>query len=87
MTAAFTYNPPTPQRASTTHALTLRLERHPTNLEAAAIMGLTGYRSIERDRTGRAVVRFERFGREPIELRLRLANEVRRVCAARILDR
>lgn len=85
MTAAFVYHRPTPLVAGAMRQLTIRLARHPDNGEAAAIMGMHGYRSIERQSDGGALVRFERFGRDPDELRRRLAAELRQVTRERIL--
>jgi hypothetical protein len=66
--------------------LSVPLARHPNNHESAAIMGLQGYRGIERHRDGSAVVRFERFGRDADTLRRRLVAELRGLTTVRILD-
>lgn len=87
MAVAFVYQPPARSALGGTRQVAIRLARHPSNREAAAIMGLAGYRSIERVRGGEALVRFERFGRDTEELRRRLARELRRVTTVHILDR
>ena len=86
MAAAFVYQPATPEVVARRHELAVRLDRHPTNLEAAAIMGLTGYRSIEREPDGGARVRVERFGRDATALGDVLRAERKRLTRARILD-
>ena len=86
MTAAFVYQAPAPRLAGATRSLVVHLARHPDNREAAAIMGLAGYRSIERLRDGTAAVRVERFGRDPDELRARLMAQLRSLTEARVLD-
>jgi hypothetical protein len=85
VTAAFTYQAPARRVRGATRSIAIRLARHPSNRESAAIMGLAGYRGIDRARNGEAVVRFERFGRDPDELRRRLVDELRLVTTVRIL--
>lgn len=87
MTAAFVYQAPVRPVAGAYRQLAVHLARHPDNLESAAIMGLPGYRGIERQRDGKAIVRFERFGRDADVLRRRLVKELRSVTTVRILDR
>ena len=87
MTAAFVYQAPVRSVAGANRQLVVHLARHPNNLESAAIMGLPGYRGIERQRDGKAVVRFERFGRDADVLRRRLIKELRALTTVRILDR
>jgi hypothetical protein len=83
----FLYVPAGPsERVARTHALQIVLERHPSNLEAAAIMGVAGYRSIRRRRDGRAEVHVERFGRDPQALQARLVDELRRLTTAKVTD-
>ena len=84
MTAAFIYQPPTAPVVAATHQLTVVLERHPTNFEAARIMALTGYVGIERQHDGSAVVRVERFGRDRDQLASQLAVQLRRLTSAPI---
>ena len=86
MTASFVFQRPLPDIATNKHALAVRLDRHPTNREAAAIIGLPGYRGIDRSPDGGAVVRFERFGRDPLALGHALAAELARLTAARVVD-
>ena len=86
MAAAFVYHPPARALVGVNRPLAVRLDRHPTNRESAAIMGLAGYRGIERLRDGGAVVRFERFGRDPLVLRRRLVTELRALTAVPIAD-
>ena len=85
MTAAFVYQPPaaTPVAAAT-HELAVVLERHPTNVEAARIMALTGYLGIDRRHDGSAVVRVERFGRDRDELVRELGVQLGRLTTAPI---
>jgi hypothetical protein len=84
VTAAFVYQPPTAAVVASTHELTIVLERHPTNIEAARIMGLAGYLGIERRHDGSAVIRVERFGRDRELLAGELAAEVGRLTTAPI---
>lgn len=84
VTAAFVYQPPAAPVVAATHQLTVVLERHPTNIEAASIMALSGYLGIERRHDGSAVVRVERFGRDREQLAGQLATQVRRLTSAPI---
>lgn len=84
MTAAFVYQPPTAGLAATTHEIAVALERHPTNIEAARIMALTGYLGIDRRHDGSAVVRVERFGRDHKQLADELCGQLRRLTTAPI---
>lgn len=86
MAAAFVYQPAMPEVRATRHLLTVRLDRHPSNLEAAAIMGLPGYQAIERAPDGSARVCVERFGRDATQLGDVLRAELRRLTRADILD-
>ena len=86
MTASFVFQRPLPEIVTIKHALAVRLDRHPTNREAAAIMGLPGYRGIDRAPDGGAVVRFERFGRDATALGDALAAELVRLTDARVVD-
>jgi len=87
VTAAFVYQAPAKRVAGANRQLAIRLARHPDNLESAAIMGLPGYRGIERQRDGKAVVRCERFGRDVDVLRRRLVTELRALTTVPVLDR
>ena len=87
MTAAFTYQAPARQVQGKLRQLSVPLARHPSNAESAAIMGMQGYRGIERHRDGSALVRFERFGRDADAMRKKLVTELRALTAVRILDR
>ena len=84
MTAAFVYQPPAAPVAAATHELAVVLERHPTNVESARIMALTGYLGIERRHDGSAVVRIERFGRDRDELVRELCAQLSRLTTAPI---
>jgi hypothetical protein len=84
--AAFVYQPAMPEVIARRHQLAVRLDRHPSNLEAAAIMGLAGYRGIVPGPDGGAVVRVERFGRDATALGDVLRAELRRLTRAEILD-
>jgi hypothetical protein len=84
VTAAFVYQPPNAGVAAATHELAVVLERHPTNIEAARIMALTGYLGIERKHDGSAVVRVERFGRDREQLVTELCGQLRRLTTAPI---
>ena len=84
MTAAFVYQPPNAGVAATTQELGVVLERHPTNIEAARIMALTGYLGIDRRHDGSAVVRVERFGRDREQLTAELCGQLRRLTTAPI---
>lgn len=85
MAAAFVYQPAMPEVVAMRHELAVRLDRHPSNHEAAAIMGLEGYRAIERDHDGGATVRVERFGRDATALGDALRAELRRLTRATIV--
>ena len=84
MTAAFVYQPPNAGVAAVTHVLSVGLERHPTNVEAARIMALNGYVGIDRNHDGSAVVRVERFGRDREQLLTELCGQLRRLTTAPI---
>src|SRR4051794_18983644 len=84
VTAAFVYQPPNAGVAAATHELEVVLERHPTNIEAARIMALTGYLGIDRRHDGSAVVRVERFGRDRDQILAELCDQVRRLTTAPI---
>jgi hypothetical protein len=84
VTAAFVYQPPAAPVAAATHELAVVLERHPTNVEAARIMALSGYLGIDRRHDGSAVVRVERFGRDRGELVRELRTQLSRLTTAPI---
>jgi len=86
VTAAFVFQPATPDVVAGTWKLTVHLDRHPTNPEAARIMALPGYRAIEPLPNGQAADRVERFGRDLIELRNELADTLRRLTSATVID-
>ena len=84
MTAAFVYQPPNAGVSAATYRLSVVLERHPTNVEAARIMALSGYLGIDRQHDGSAVVHVERFGRDRDQLLSELRVQLRRLTTAPI---
>jgi hypothetical protein len=78
------YQPPNAGVAAATHELAVVLERHPTNVEAARIMALTGYLGIDRQHDGSAVVRMQRFGRDREQLVKELREQLGRLTTAPI---
>ena len=83
---AFLHLPADPGPGATTHEVAVVLDRHPTNAEAARILDLAGFRGVHRTGDGRAVVRAERFGRDPELLRAELALELASLTTADILE-
>ena len=60
------------------------LDRHPTNVEAARIMALSGYLGIDCRHDGSAVVRVQRFGRDRHQLATEFCGQLQRLTTASI---